>query len=101
MAATDAEVGHRTTGGATLKPRTIEVSTATAARDGARCECIGALVSAYAARAISLLELLDNLRGHDEATLWVTPPDPHPNARAHALAADAVFEKLKTDFGLP
>jgi hypothetical protein len=47
------------------------------------------------------LELLDNLRGHDEATLWVTPPDPHPNARAHALAADAVFEKLKTDFGLP
>lgn len=51
--------------------------------------------------AIPLLALRDILRGHDEASLWVTPPDPHPNARAHALAADAIFEKLKTGFGLP
>jgi lysophospholipase L1-like esterase len=50
---------------------------------------------------LPLLELRDALRGHDEASLWVTPPDPHPNARAHALAADAIFEKLKTDFRLP
>ncbi|MDP7667357.1 MAG: hypothetical protein QF738_04765, partial [Rhodospirillales bacterium] len=50
---------------------------------------------------VPLLELRDTFREHDEATLWLTPPDPHPNARAHALAADAVFEKLKTDFGLP
>jgi hypothetical protein len=54
-----------------------------------------------AENGIPLLELRDTLQDHDVATLWVTPPDPHPNARAHAIGADAIWEKSKTEFGLP
>lgn len=31
-----------------------------------------------AENGVPLSELRDTLRDHDEATLWVTPPDPHP-----------------------
>jgi hypothetical protein len=36
------------------------------------------------------LDLLDSLRGEPPASLWVTPPDPHPNGHAHALFAKAI-----------
>jgi lysophospholipase L1-like esterase len=36
------------------------------------------------------LDLLDPLRGEEPASLWVTPPDPHPNGHAHALFARAI-----------
>jgi hypothetical protein len=34
------------------------------------------------------VDLIDGLRGHGpESSLWVTPLDPHPSAKAHALIA--------------
>jgi len=36
------------------------------------------------------LDLLDSLRGEEPASLWVTPPDPHPNGHAHAFFARAI-----------
>lgn len=35
--------------------------------------------------SVPYLDLLDAVRGEDPATLWVTVPDPHPNARANHL----------------
>jgi lysophospholipase L1-like esterase len=35
---------------------------------------------------VPVMELIDGLRGHGpEATLWVTPADPHPNEKANTL----------------
>lgn len=42
------------------------------------------------------VDVLPELAPHDPATLWVSPSDPHPNARAHALIASALFRKLQT-----
>lgn len=40
------------------------------------------------ARKVPVIDLIDGLRGHGpENTLWATPADPHPNARANALIA--------------
>jgi lysophospholipase L1-like esterase len=36
------------------------------------------------------LDLLDAVRDENPADLWVTPPDPHPNGRAHNLFAAAL-----------
>lgn len=51
------------------------------------------------ARALDLpyLDLLPSLRGRDPATLWVSPGDPHPNARATALMARAIHGFLRRD----
>lgn len=50
---------------------------------------------------IPYIDLLDAVRGHDERTLWVTPPDPHPNANANDRFAKALFAKLQAEFGRP
>ena len=39
------------------------------------------------ANAIEFVELLGAVEAEDPKTLWVTAPDPHPNARAHGLMA--------------
>jgi lysophospholipase L1-like esterase len=41
-----------------------------------------------AANRIPALDLIEGLRGHGpESSLWVTPADPHPNAKANELIA--------------
>jgi hypothetical protein len=46
---------------------------------------------------VPYLDLLDSLRGEDPASLWVTPPDPHPNGHAHALFAKAIGEWIERE----
>ena len=41
------------------------------------------------------VDVLPALAGQPSAKLWVTPPDPHPNAYANALIAKALFEALQ------
>lgn len=48
------------------------------------------------------LNLLPAFRGHAGPELWVSPFDQHPNARGHAIAAEAItpfVEELLTDEG--
>ena len=40
------------------------------------------------------LDLLPSFRGLDARTVWVHPTDHHPNARAHALVAERLAERL-------
>ena len=40
-------------------------------------------------------DVLPALADQPSAKLWVTPPDPHPNAYANALIAKALFEALQ------
>jgi lysophospholipase L1-like esterase len=42
------------------------------------------------------VDVLPELKEHDSKTLWVTPSDPHPNAYANELIANALFRKLET-----
>jgi hypothetical protein len=41
------------------------------------------------------VDALPSLKREESSRLWVTPPDPHPNARANELIADALFEPLQ------
>lgn len=43
---------------------------------------------------IPALDLLPTFTGLEASTLWANPQDHHPNARAHRLAAGAIFETL-------
>lgn len=40
------------------------------------------------------VDVLPTLRSVPPRQLWLSPTDPHPNARAHALIAEALFRKL-------
>jgi lysophospholipase L1-like esterase len=40
------------------------------------------------------VDVLPALKTEPPLTLWVTPTDPHPNAKANALIAEALFRKL-------
>jgi lysophospholipase L1-like esterase len=42
------------------------------------------------AAGVPYLDLLPSLAGENPADLWVTAPDPHPNARAHRLMGEAL-----------
>jgi lysophospholipase L1-like esterase len=42
------------------------------------------------------VDVLGDLEAHDPARLWVSPSDPHPNALANELIANALFLKLQT-----
>jgi lysophospholipase L1-like esterase len=43
------------------------------------------------------VDILPELKQQEpETSLWVSPSDPHPNARAHELIANALFRKLQT-----
>ena len=46
---------------------------------------------------VPYLHLLESLRGQDPASLWVTPPDPHPNGHARALFAKAIGEWMERE----
>src|SRR5262245_30423936 len=43
----------------------------------------------------AFVDVLPALADQSSAKLWVTPPDPHPNAYANALIAKALFEALQ------
>ena len=46
---------------------------------------------ALAIQRVPVIDLIEGLRGHGaENTLWVTPADPHPNAKANALIVDQI-----------
>jgi len=42
------------------------------------------------------IDVLPELKANDPATLWVSPSDPHPNALANELIANALFRQLAT-----
>jgi lysophospholipase L1-like esterase len=44
---------------------------------------------------VEFVDLLPYLKNRASADLWVTPPDPHPNALAHALIAQGIFDALE------
>ncbi len=44
---------------------------------------------------VPFVDLLPNLQFQTSEDLWVTPPDPHPNAFANELIAAGLFEALK------
>jgi hypothetical protein len=50
---------------------------------------------AAAENGAGFVDLLPDLSKHDSAALWVTPPDPHPNAFAHQLIATGLFHALE------
>ena len=41
------------------------------------------------------VDLLPALEDQESSTLWVTPPDPHPNALANQFLAEGLFEALQ------
>jgi len=45
----------------------------------------------------AFVDLLPYLKDHPSSTLWVTPPDPHPNALAHLLIAQGLYDALKKE----
>jgi lysophospholipase L1-like esterase len=44
---------------------------------------------------VAFFDLLPYLKDQPSSTLWVTPPDPHPNALAHKLLARGLFDALQ------
>lgn len=44
---------------------------------------------------VAFVDLLPYLKDQQSSTLWVTPPDPHPNALAHKLIAQGIFDALQ------
>ena len=49
-----------------------------------------------AAHQVPVIDLIEGLRGHGpESSLWVTPDDPHPNAKANALVAAQVLRWIR------
>lgn len=44
---------------------------------------------------VPFVDLLPYVRDQDSAALWVTPPDPHPNALANKFLAAGIFEALE------
>jgi lysophospholipase L1-like esterase len=44
---------------------------------------------------VGFVDLLPYLKDQDSSMLWVTPPDPHPNALAHKLLAQGLFDALQ------
>lgn len=51
--------------------------------------------TAAEAAHVPFLDLLPVFSGHEGMSLWVSPEDPHMNARAHALAAGAISARLE------
>ncbi len=44
---------------------------------------------------VAFVDVLPYLKDRQSAELWVTPPDPHPNALAHQLIAQGLFDALQ------
>jgi len=62
-----------------------------------RFEQISRLVQSAANQyGAGYVDILPDLKNEDSAGLWVTPEDPHPNARAHDLIAHGLHRALKS-----
>jgi lysophospholipase L1-like esterase len=48
------------------------------------------------ANGAAFVDILPYLKDQPSPKLWVTPPDPHPNAFANELIAQGLFDALKT-----
>ena len=57
--------------------------------------------TAARANALPFLDLLPSIDGQDPATLWVSRPDPHPNAKANRLFATRLLEWLSNQGLVP
>ncbi|HUG36200.1 MAG TPA: SGNH/GDSL hydrolase family protein [Candidatus Limnocylindrales bacterium] len=57
-----------------------------------------AFVTMLRARRIEVWSLADAFRGHEYRDLTVNSLDPHPNPRAHALAANAILGQFRASF---
>lgn len=52
--------------------------------------------------SLPVLDLWPVFANHEpDTTLWVTPADPHPNARAHELIANALYQELRALVATP
>jgi lysophospholipase L1-like esterase len=61
-----------------------------------RLQSISDLVQSAAAEfGIPFVDALPALQAYESSALWVTAPDPHPNALAHAVIAQALFEAVE------
>ena len=57
-----------------------------------------ALVRAVVEReGVPVLDLLEAFSGADPQSLWVSPGDAHPNARGHAIIANAIYQAMRRD----
>jgi hypothetical protein len=45
---------------------------------------------------VAFIDLLKSVKNQNSSSLWVTPPDPHPNSVANKFFADALYQKLRT-----
>jgi hypothetical protein len=52
---------------------------------------------AAVADGVPFLDLLPEFAPHGGSALWVSKEDPHMNARAHAIAAGAIFRALRAE----
>jgi lysophospholipase L1-like esterase len=50
--------------------------------------------SVASAQGVAFLDLLTSLAPEDPSTLWVTPQDPHANAKANRIIAAALYQKI-------
>jgi len=48
-----------------------------------------------------VLDLLPQFVGLEPSGLWVNPSDSHPNARAHSIAAAAIYKAMLTHALVP
>jgi lysophospholipase L1-like esterase len=53
------------------------------------------------AEKVPFVDLLNAVKGQDSSKLWVTPPDPHPNAYTNGLYAAYLFPYLKEEMAKP
>jgi lysophospholipase L1-like esterase len=61
-----------------------------------RLQLVSDLVQAAAAEFdIPFVDVLPHLQAYDSSALWVTAPDPHANALAHAVIAQALFDTIE------
>ena len=53
------------------------------------------------AEKVPFVDLLNSVKGQESSKLWVTAPDPHPNAYANELYANYLFPFLKEELAKP
>ena len=53
------------------------------------------------AEKVPFVDLLNSVKGQESSKLWVTAPDPHPNAYANELYANYLFPFMKEELAKP
>ena len=52
----------------------------------------------FEGRGDRVIDALECFRGKDSGRFWVADDDPHPNAAAHGMIAELIFDKMKGGF---